>query len=145
MGNSNTKESRLDTDAPGRPQLSPGDPSVREHLSSSAHRSSRRASRAEISLFGLGSSSSRDRDRENVPFERRETKQEREARRLEKERAARLKERERSIAEEHVDGGYLVTLGTYTGTEDFSKSVVRQLQVMTLGFHFILSMCLKLT
>ena len=63
------------------------------------------------------------------PYERRETRQEREARRLEKERVARIKERERSIKEEHVDGGYLVTLGTYTGTEDFNKQVVRQLQV----------------
>jgi hypothetical protein len=48
---------------------------------------------------------------------------------LEKERQARLKERERSIREEGVDGGYLVTLGTYTGTEDFNKGIIRQLQV----------------
>ena len=61
--------------------------------------------------------------------ERRETKQEREARRLEKERVARLKERERSMREENVDGGFLVTLGTYTGPEDFNKTIVRQLQV----------------
>jgi hypothetical protein len=60
---------------------------------------------------------------------RRETKQEREARRLEKERVARLKERERSMKEEHVDGGYLVTQGVYVGTEDFNKAVVRQLMV----------------
>lgn len=132
MGNSNTKESRLEPDAAGCLQPSPGDPSVREHLSQTPQRSSRRTSRAEINLFGIGSSSSRDRDRENVSFERRETKQEREARKLEKERAARLKERERSLVEEHVDGGYLVTLGTYTGTEDFGKAVVRQLQVTTL-------------
>lgn len=62
---------------------------------------------------------------------RRETKQEREARRLEKERVARLKERERSMKEEHVDGGYLVTQGVYVGTEDYSKPVVRQLMVCT--------------
>lgn len=61
--------------------------------------------------------------------QRRETKQEREARRLEKERVARAKERERSMREENVDGGYLVTLGTYVGIEDFSKPIVRQLQV----------------
>lgn len=73
--------------------------------------------------------SSRERDPQNAPFERRETRQEREARRLERERVARVKERERSLREEHVDGGFLVTLGTYTGTEDFSKPVVRQLQV----------------
>lgn len=60
---------------------------------------------------------------------RRETRQEREARRLERERAARVKERERSMREEHVDGGYLVTQGVYTGTEDFNKAVVRQLMV----------------
>ena len=60
---------------------------------------------------------------------RRETKQEREARKLEKERAAREKERERSMREEHVDGGYLVTQGVYTGTEDYNKGVVRQLMV----------------
>lgn len=40
-----------------------------------------------------------------------------------------MKERERSMREEGVDGGYLVTLGVYTGTEDFNKSIVRQLQV----------------
>ena len=66
--------------------------------------------------------------------ERRETKQEREARKLEKERVARVKERERSIKEEHVDGGYLVTMGVYTGTEDFNKAVVRQLMVYAHWF-----------
>lgn len=48
---------------------------------------------------------------------------------MEKERVARVKERERSIKEEHVDGGYMVTMGVYTGTEDFNKEVVRQLMV----------------
>lgn len=95
-------------------------------------------SRAEINIFGIGPSSSRNREQPDAPFERRETKQEREARRLERERVARAKERERSMREEHVDGGYLVTLGTYTGTEDFSKPVVRQLQVRSL-FRLILS------
>lgn len=61
--------------------------------------------------------------------QRRETKQERDARRAQKERNARLQERERSLREESVDGGYLVTLGTYTGPEDFSKATVRQLMV----------------
>lgn len=60
---------------------------------------------------------------------RRETKQEREIRKAEKERVAREKERERSMREEHVDGGYLVTQGVYTGTEDYNKGVVRQLMV----------------
>ena len=60
---------------------------------------------------------------------RRESKQEREARKLEKERIAREKERERSMREESVDGGYLVTQGVYTGIEDYNKGVVRQLMV----------------
>ena len=60
---------------------------------------------------------------------RKETKQEREARKLERARIARAKERERSIREEHVDGGYLVTQGVYTGIEDYNKGVVRQLMV----------------
>lgn len=33
------------------------------------------------------------------------------------------------MREEHVDGGYLVTQGVYTGTEDFNKAVVRQLMI----------------
>lgn len=77
-------------------------------------------------MFGIGSGSNNS----EVP-ERRETKQEREARKLEKERVARIKERERSIREEHVDSGYLVTMGVYTGTEDFNKPAVRQLMVCT--------------
>lgn len=60
---------------------------------------------------------------------RKETRQERDARRARKEATARLHERERSLREENVDGGYLVTLGTYTGPEDFSKTTVRQLMV----------------
>ncbi|KAM4062710.1 protein SIP5 [Hirsutella rhossiliensis] len=120
MGNSNTKESRsgdnreAGTDGRGEPG-----------------RSRNRLSRGDLSGFlNLQSSTrDRDRDRQNAPFERRETKQEREARRLERDRAARAKERERSLREEHVDGGFLVTLGTYTGIEDFSKPVVRQLQI----------------
>ncbi|KAJ4284898.1 SNF1-interacting protein [Fusarium oxysporum] len=127
MGNSNTKESRPEGDP--RQYAGPGDPSVREHLQNTSSRSNRRMSRAEINIFGIGPSSSRNREQPDAPFERRETKQEREARRLERERVARAKERERSMREEHVDGGYLVTLGTYTGTEDFSKPVVRQLQI----------------
>lgn len=60
---------------------------------------------------------------------RRATKQEREARKLEAERVGREKERKRSMKEEHVDGGYLVTQGVYTGIEDYNKGVVRQLMV----------------
>ena len=33
------------------------------------------------------------------------------------------------MRDESVDGGYLVTQGVYTGTEDFSKATVRQLMV----------------
>lgn len=60
---------------------------------------------------------------------RKETRQEREARKLEKEKVAREKERERSVREESVDGGFLVTQGVYTGLEDYNKPVVRQLMV----------------
>ena len=87
-----------------------------------------RGSRPDLSFLGIGGGSERDPALEP----RRETKAEREARKLEKERQQRAQDRERSIKEEGVDGGYLVTLGTYTGTEDFSKSVVRQLQVRAL-------------
>ncbi|TQV99037.1 C2H2 zinc finger protein [Cordyceps javanica] len=117
MGNSNTRESRP-----------PGATESHEGYRSSDGRSRHRGGRSDASFLGISTTSQRDR-RQNVPFEHRETKQEREARRLERERATRLKERERSLREEHVDGGYLVTLGTYMGTEDFNKPVVRQLQV----------------
>ena len=86
-----------------------------------------RGSRSEIStLLGIAGNS----DKESSGLEsRRETKPERDARRLERERVAREKERERSIREESVDGGYLVTQGVYTGIEDYSKVIVRQLMV----------------
>lgn len=80
------------------------------------------------SLFSAMTGSGREPDPSD-PTARRETRAEREARKLEKERAQRAKDRERSIREEHVDGGFLVTMGVYTGTEDFSKPIVRQLQV----------------
>lgn len=80
------------------------------------------------SLFSAMTGSAREPDPSD-PTARRETRAEREARKLEKERAQRAKDRERSIREEHVDGGFLVTMGVYTGTEDFSKPIVRQLQV----------------
>lgn len=77
----------------------------------------------------MGSSS----DKEATGLEtRKETKQEREARKLAKERVAREKERERSMREESVDGGFLVTQGVYTGIEDYNKGVVRQLMVRDL-------------
>jgi hypothetical protein len=87
-----------------------------------------RSSRPDLSFLGLGTAGpSTDRDPALEP--RRETRAEREARKLEKERLVRAQERDRSIREEGVDGAYLVTLGTYTGPEDFSKPIVRQLQV----------------
>lgn len=78
------------------------------------------------SFLGMGNSSDRDTPRLEP---RKEIKQEREARKAEKERVLRETERERSMREEHVDGGYLVTQGVYTGTEDYNKGVVRQLMV----------------
>ncbi|KAL8933813.1 MAG: hypothetical protein Q9216_006201 [Gyalolechia sp. 2 TL-2023] len=139
MGNNSTKEQRaearrprhLDSRAfsssansgpssPANPPPAEGSPQVY---------SSRigRGSRPDLSaLLGLGSHSS---EHTQTLESRRETKQEREARKLENERVARLKERERSMREEHVDGGYLVTQGVYTGIEDFDKRVVRQLMI----------------
>ncbi|KAI0543929.1 hypothetical protein F4679DRAFT_76010 [Xylaria curta] len=128
MGNSHTKEERASSHQQG-PGGEPGGSSLFGSGRHGEFAAGRRASRPELSPLGValtGSSSSRQQD---APFERRETKQEREARKLEKERAARIKERERSMKEEHVDGGYLVTMGIYTASEDFSKPVVRQLQV----------------
>ena len=78
-----------------------------------------------LSAIGVGNG---DRDTAGLEF-RRETKQEKEARKLEKERVAREKERERSMREEHVDGGYLVTQGVYTGIEDYNKPIVRQMMI----------------
>jgi hypothetical protein len=60
---------------------------------------------------------------------RKETRAEREARKIAKEREARKIERDKSIKEESLDGGFLVTMGVYTGPEDFSKPIVRQLMV----------------
>jgi hypothetical protein len=81
-------------------------------------------------LLGAPGSSNGSSDRDAAGFERRrETRAEREAKRLERERINRERERERSMREESVDGGYLVTQGVYTGIEDFSKPMVRQLMV----------------
>lgn len=114
-----------DAPAPGQP--SPTAQAAAERLATHIYSSRQsRGSRPDLSFLGIN----RDRESQAAAPERpRETKQEREARKLEKERQARLKERERSIREEGVDGGFLVTLGTYTGSEDFSKGIVRQLQV----------------
>jgi hypothetical protein len=100
----------------------PFDPSA----SNQATGARRRTSRHDLSIFGLAARGDVD---PAAPEARKETKAEREARKLEKERAVREKERERSVKEEGVDGGYMVTLGVYTGTEHFSKGIVRQLMV----------------
>lgn len=137
MGNSSSK----DAHNPGRRSSEPASPSLPSSSSQQAGHDrlvsqiygsrpagngSRRGSRADLSFLHLG----RNRGDDQPQQERvRETRQEKEARRTERERQARLNERERSMREEHVDGGYLVTLGTYIGPEDYSKPVVRQLQV----------------
>ncbi|GKZ37871.1 SNF1-interacting protein [Aspergillus brasiliensis] len=122
MGNSQAKESRPLASSSRRSHHH-GPYGDRHHGDGSR---SNRGSRPDLSLLGIGGSSERDLA---TLEHRRETRQEREARRLEKERVARLKERERSMKEEHVDGGYLVTQGVYTGSEDFNKAVVRQLMI----------------
>ena len=142
MGNSATKEQRLPSNrlrsvdrrrassstisgSHSLPSQSSEEPSTHPLYSSRNGRSSR----SEISsLLGIGNPT--DRDLTNVEH-RRETRQEREARRVQKEKIMRERERERSMREENVDGGFLVTQGVYTGTEDFNKPVVRQLMVFT--------------
>ena len=139
MGNSATKEQRAGL-SQGRshshrlgtpPGHSPSSSSGQLPTDQAAHEiyASRhgRSSRSELSsLLGLGSNN----DRDPMTLEqRRESKQEREAKKLERERIAREKERTRSMRDEHVDGGFLVTQGVYTGVEDYSKTVVRRLMV----------------
>ena len=134
MGNSQTKEGKLPS-SPSRHSIrTPNSlrPEVNRDSSTSGADNFaarpprvRRGSRPDLSFLGLGGG---DQDANSLET-RRETKQEREARRLERERAARIKERERSMQEEHVDRGYLVTQGVYVGPEDYNKSIVRQLMV----------------
>ncbi|KAL8666971.1 MAG: hypothetical protein Q9168_007358 [Polycauliona sp. 1 TL-2023] len=140
MGNTSTKEQRgegrrprhLDPNRLSSPASSgPNSPSAAPSGSSSSQPlySSRagRGSRPDLSTL-LGLINNGEEDAPSVQS-RKETKQEKEARRLEKDRTARRKERERSMREEHVDGGYLVTQGVYTGIEDFDKAGVRQLMI----------------
>ncbi|CAK7241305.1 MAG: SNF1-interacting protein [Sporothrix thermara] len=126
MGNASTKEYRPgQVGAPDHGQSS----SQQIHGTRPAGSRERGRSVRGTDLGGPLGISGASSPRSNAPPERRETRQEREARRLERERQARLVERERSLREEHVDGGYLVTLGTYVGPEDFNKTIVRQLQI----------------
>lgn len=113
----------------GGPAGTSGNPADRQQSQNVYGSRTTGRSRPDLSFLGIGSSNTA----EPAPAERRESKQERERRKLEKERAARIKERERSLQEEHVDGGYLVTMGVYTGVEDFNKVVVRQLMVCIRG------------
>lgn len=155
MGNSSGKESSPDSVQPhGRRRTSNASPasgpsgsatagaatSILESGTSSdarpalgGHSTGGRGSTHDFSFLGLGGGSSGggggSSDRDALTETRRETRAEKDARKLEKERAARVRERERSIKEEHVDGGFLVTMGTYTASEDFNKAVVRQLIV----------------
>ncbi|RYP63508.1 hypothetical protein DL770_009374 [Monosporascus sp. CRB-9-2] len=129
MGNTHGKEARTSSRLGPGSGLDAGGSSGGAGYQGDLPDRSRHVSRADLAVLGLsvgGGSSSRQQD---VPFEHRETKQEREARKLERERIARAQERERSMREEHVDGGYLVTMGIYTASEDFSKPIVRQLQI----------------
>lgn len=132
MGNTNssTRESRTTGSRSRANTANNGTPSNGTAENSIYNVRSGRGSRQNLSFLHLGSSSRGDQTRTEEP--RRETKQEREARKREKERATRENERERSMKEEGVDGGYLVTLGTYVGPEDFNKTVVRQLMVCHL-------------
>jgi hypothetical protein len=123
MGNNPSKERHASSSqyaqAAGSSSQQPG-------TQPSSSSNERRPNRHEISLFGINPKPDVD---PASPEARKETKAEREVRKLEKERALREKERERSLKEESIDGGYLVTLGVYTGPEDFSKPTVRRLQV----------------
>lgn len=130
MGNNGSRESRPGTSL--GPSRSHDSHSHSSHHSSQLQSGDRiyssrggRSSRPDLSFLGINTNS----DRDPPEFTRRETRAEREARKREKERILREQERERSMREEGVDGGYLVTLGTYTGPEDFSKTIVRQLMV----------------
>jgi len=132
MGNTSTKESRS-SDGGHRSHHSAAAAHADSSATNADQSSSRRnrVSRADLAPLGLASAGGGSSSRADAPHERRETKQEREIRRLERERLARTAERERSMREEHVDGGYLVTMGIYNGPEDFNKQIVRQLIVST--------------
>lgn len=129
MGNNSTKEARGSdlTSVHGNNEVPdtsiPSASSAHRHHSQAHSPRQMRENRTDLFFLGIGSNSNH-----SVP-ERRETKQERDARKLDKERQARVKERERSLKEEHVDGGFLVTMGIYTGVEDFNKAIVRQLMI----------------
>ncbi|SPO05549.1 related to regulator protein Sip5 [Cephalotrichum gorgonifer] len=130
MGNSSSKHGEHGGPS-GRTEAN-DDPNTTNPLqpTTSSTRARNRQSRGDFNLLsGFNPPRAPASQQATQPEQRRETRQEREARRLERERVAREKERERSMREEHVDGGFLVTMGMYKGREDFSKPVVRQLQI----------------
>ena len=129
MGNSQTKEARASIGPSHRRSHHPSGRSPYGDRHHSEGSRSGRSSRPDLSILGFTAPIERDF---TTLEHRRETRQEREARRLERERIARVKERERSMREEHVDGGFLVTQGVYVGTEDFNKAVIRHLMVNIL-------------
>ncbi|KAK6332085.1 SNF1-interacting protein [Orbilia javanica] len=143
MGNTSTKESRGASPPPHHqhrnsrsfsgPSSSAYAPEM-ERVGASSLRLGRRhrGENFEAALLGLNLAQHRDREREREREREEGPYKTREERRAEKEaerRKEREKERERSMAEESVDGGYLVTVGVYTGPEDYNLKVVRQLQI----------------
>ena len=128
MGNSATKEQRTSNShsSPTSPTQATFLDQRQSHENAESSSDGRR-NRSDL-YMALGNPGEEERAIRGTDW-RKETKQEREARKLEKERANREKERARSMREEHVDGGYLVTQGTYTGTEDYGKHIVRQLMI----------------
>lgn len=140
MGNSATKEQRqspsrmrsADFRRASSPVItSPTSPSAPppEDRSPTVY-SSRTARRSRPDLSAMFGTRIEIHDNDTSGLEgRRESKQERDARKLERERVNRERDRQRSMREEHVDGGYLVTQGVYTGMEDYHKGIVRQLMV----------------
>ncbi|RVD87473.1 uncharacterized protein DFL_001707 [Arthrobotrys flagrans] len=141
MGNTSTKESRGGSPPPHHhhrnsrsfsgPSSSAYAPDMERAGSSSLRLGRRhRGENFEAALLGLNLAQHRDREREREreegPYK---TREERRAEKEAERRKEREKERERSMAEESVDGGYLVTVGVYTGPEDYNLKVVRQLQI----------------
>ncbi|KAF3927037.1 hypothetical protein ABW21_db0208709 [Orbilia brochopaga] len=88
-----------------------------------------RADNFEAAILGLTLTHHREREREREQDGPYKTREERRAEKEAERRKEREKERERSMAEESVDGGYLVTVGVYTGPEDYNLKIVRQLQI----------------
>ncbi|EWC47075.1 hypothetical protein DRE_03444 [Drechslerella stenobrocha 248] len=80
-------------------------------------------------LLGISLSHHRGGERAEREEGPHKTREERRAEKEAERRKEREKERERSMAEESIDGGYLVTVGVYTGPEDYSLKIVRQLQI----------------